>query len=72
MNRRHFLRNGSLTGFTLSAFSLESFLSPAAGIDARDRARMAGQFPLQEVTIDELQQKMSSGEYTSNPLPKCI
>ena len=29
MNRRHFLRAGSLTGFTFSALGLESFFSPS-------------------------------------------
>ncbi|HEY4063833.1 MAG TPA: amidase [Puia sp.] len=78
MNRRNFLRNGSLTGITLSAFTLESFLSkpaegahaqPPAGKDREGRELAAG-FPLQEVTIDELQQKMSSGEYTSKSITK--
>ena len=79
MNRRHFLKNGSLTGFTLSAFTLESFLSPAgAASTAKNKgdrpgladAALTREFPLQEATIDELQQKMSSGEYTSKSITK--
>jgi amidase len=90
MNRRKFLRNSSLTGFTLSALTLESFLpfrgkgdaaetgtntpeakelSPEIGNDAGWRAR-ATEFPLQEVTIDELQRKMNSGEYSSRSITK--
>jgi amidase len=80
MNRRHFLRNGSLTGLTFSALTLESFLSPGGGVkkegDAGSpvagaaSAAAAGDFALQEVTIDTLQQKMKSGEYTSNSITK--
>ena len=68
MNRRHFLRAGSLTGFSLSALSLESFFAPTArraapGIPGAD-------FPLLEVTIDELQARLASGEYNSVSLTK--
>ena len=63
MNRRNFLRAGSLTGFSFSAFGLESFFSPAT-----QRAAAAipdADFPLPEATIDQLQAKMTSGEYSS-------
>jgi amidase len=68
MNRRHFLRAGSLTGFSLSALSLESFFAPTArraapGISDAD-------FPLLEVTIDELQARLAGGEYNSVSLTK--
>jgi amidase len=63
MNRRNFLRAGSLTGFSFSAFSLESFFSPTA-------RRVAdvppdADFPLLEATIDQLQAGMAGGEYSS-------
>jgi amidase len=61
MNRRFFLRAGSLTGLGFSAFSLESFL-PKPGL--RD------DFPLLEQTIEQLQQRMVSGEYNSVALTK--
>ncbi|HUB59826.1 MAG TPA: amidase [Puia sp.] len=67
MNRRNFLRAGSLTGFSISAFSLESFFSsPARRPGARgvDSIPDAG-FPLLEMTVDQLQAKMTSGEYSS-------
>jgi amidase len=63
MNRRNFLRAGSLTGVSFSAFGLESFFSPAT-----QRAAAAipdADFPLPEATIDQLQAKMTSGEYSS-------
>ena len=78
MNRRNFLRNSSLTGITLSALTLESFLTPGNtpagkdimnGDEAPDGGLAEG-FPLQETTIDELQQKMKSGEYTSKSITK--
>jgi amidase len=68
MNRRNFLRAGSLTGFSLSALSFESFFSPAT-------RRTAGfvadaDFPLLEATIDQLQAGMTSGEYSSVSITK--
>jgi amidase len=79
MNRRHFLRNSSLTGFSFSALTLESFLSAgkrrgvpgAGGADGTPAAGTAAHdFPLLEATIDELQQKMNSGEYSSVSITK--
>jgi amidase len=68
MNRRHFLRAGSLTGFSFSALSLESFFS---GRSSRTAALIAAaDFPLLETTIDQLQQKMSSGEQSSVSITK--
>jgi len=56
MNRRSFLKNGSLTGLSLSALPFVPALS-----DPGHRA-------LEEATIDQLQQKMSSGVLTSRSL----
>ena len=68
MNRRNFLRAGSLTGFSFSALSLESFFPPATrraaeGIPNAD-------FPLLEATIDQLQARMASAEYSSVSITK--
>jgi amidase len=68
MNRRNFLRAGSLTGFSFSTLSLESFFSPAirrAGDGVPD-----ADFPLLETTIDQLQARMTSGEYSSVSITK--
>jgi amidase len=57
MQRRNFLKNSSLAGLTMATSSLLSFnekLTP-----------LAADFPILETTIDELQQKMKSGTYTS-------
>ena len=66
MNRRHFLRASSLTGFSFSASALESFFPSKP-----DRSSAAdADFPLLEMTIDNLQQKMGSGEYSSVSITK--
>jgi amidase len=83
MNRRKFLRNGAGTGLSLSALTLESFLSPARGkVGVPDGAAAGGtagvaaagtaahDFPLLEVTIDELQQKLNSGELSAVAITK--
>jgi amidase len=61
MDRRSFLRNGSLAGLSLSALSF-------AGPEGSGSPGLARDFPLEEATIDGLQQKMSSGELSSKSL----
>jgi amidase len=68
MNRRHFLRAGSLTGFSLSALSLESFFTPRSQKLANTSPD--ADFPLLEMTIDQLQSKMASGESSSVSITK--
>src|SRR5580658_552266 len=68
MNRRNFLRAGSLTGFSFSALSLESFLGPRSHRRGSDRPD--ADFPLPEATIDQLQAKMASGEYSAVSITK--
>jgi len=63
MDRRKFLKNGSLASLSLSALA---FTHPGTP----DYSVAAGDLPLTEATIDELQQKMSSGELTSKSLTK--
>src|SRR5580658_161111 len=68
MNRRHFLRAGSLTGVSFSALTFESFFLPKP-----QRSAYAGpgaDFPLLEMTIGDLQQKMGNGEYSSVSITK--
>src|SRR5262245_17546727 len=71
MNRRKFLRNSSVAGLTISSIAAGCGLheeaakqlhkAPAADVSKDD-------FVLNEVTIDALQQKMQSGEYTSKSI----
>jgi amidase len=73
MNRRNFLKNGSLTGFTLSSLALESFVSPVKDKNSNpdfSHQLATGEFALLEITIDELQQKMNTGEYSSTSITK--
>lgn len=67
MNRRNFLRNGSLAGFTLPALVKETAQS-ASAIKNYDEDNAFKDIDLNEVTIEELQQKMQSGELTSKSI----
>lgn len=81
MDRRKFLRNGSLAGLGLSSLT-NKILPPGPGgaasaqgsdvegASGHANAAGAGTFPLLETTIDDLQQKMQSGEYTSQSITK--
>jgi len=81
MDRRKFLRNGAAAGLGLSSLHLSIGPAKAAegtGPAAKDAAggtgpamkELAGadEFPLLEASIDTLQQKMQSGEYTSQSI----
>ena len=69
MDRRLFLRSGSLTGITLTATGLTSFGSMLSAKNLPE-INLLNNFELDEITIDELQQKMKSGETTSLALTK--
>lgn len=70
MDRRKFLRNGSLAGLSLSSLQFPSpdraGHVPTEPVEAPD----AADFPLLEATIDQLQQQMQSGERTSQSITK--
>ncbi|RNI29159.1 amidase [Rufibacter latericius] len=83
MNRRNFLRTGSLAGITLSAFGLGACATTPTATAAPETAtkETTGEatpattattdptdFQLNEVTIQELQRKMQSGELTSKAI----
>ncbi len=59
MNRRNFLRNGSLAGFTLPVLIKETASA------STENKNIYKDVDLNEVTIEELQQKMQSGALTS-------
>ncbi len=69
MDRRKFLRNTSVTGLALTGLASGSCVTPA---DKKDPEGSAGslvdEFPLNEITIDQLQQKMVGAEYTSRSI----
>lgn len=67
MNRRNFLRNGSLAGFTISTL-------PALAFDGKENTEneifFDDSFELNETTVDALQQKMQSGKLSSAAITK--
>ncbi|WP_242920306.1 amidase [Pontibacter liquoris] len=74
MDRRNFIRNGSLAGIALSAFTLEA-CSPGTAIKNTEEppaqeAAKTQEFTLNETTIRELQQKMQSGALSSSAITK--
>ena len=67
MQRRNFIKSGSIAGLALSVTAATSCNKlPAAKNESTDNAK--DDFALNEVTIDTLQQKMKSGEYTSQSI----
>ncbi len=64
MNRRFFLRNGSMAGVTLTAAGLSAFSTPARGT-SETTASLQDNFELDETTIDGLQQMMQNGKTSS-------
>jgi amidase len=67
MQRRNFIKTGSLAGITLSAIVTGS-CNPAPAAKEKNEAVTPDDFTLNEATIDILQQKMRSGEYTSGAI----
>ncbi|WP_066836309.1 amidase [Rufibacter ruber] len=74
MNRRLFIKAGSFAGLTLSAFGLGACASGANTAASEQPAPLLtdgpfkDNFKLNEATIQELQQKMQSGELTSKAI----
>jgi amidase len=64
MNRRNFLRNGSLAGLSVSAFSFASCNAPTSQKHSTD-SESNDEFELNEIQIDELQERMKTGKLTS-------
>ena len=66
MNRKHFLKTGTLAGFAFPA--LAAPLRNNASSEPILPGTSSTDFALDEITIDMLQQKMKSGEYTSQSI----
>jgi len=69
MNRRLFLRSGSLAGVSLTTTGLTAFGNSKAIISAAE-TELKDNFELDEVTIEELQQKMKTGQTNSVAITK--
>ena len=68
MNRRNFLKNSSAAGVSVAALSLIACNEqPAPKFETKVDE---DSFELNEITVDELQQKMKSGEYSSVAITK--
>ena len=70
MNRRFFLRSGSVAGITLTTTGLTAFSSKTTNNNTLLSPSLPDNFELDEVTIDELQQKMQSGKTTAVAITK--
>src|SRR3954449_6465404 len=66
MNRRHFLKNTSLAGFTIpTLITTTSVAANAADSQNEDELNNKQAFDIVEATIDDLQQRMKSNQFTS-------
>ncbi len=67
MNRRNFLRSGSLAGASIAAVSL-SGCQISVDKESKNAAEVADNFELNELTIDDLQLQMQKNEHNSRGL----
>ncbi|MGN6178196.1 MAG: amidase [Mucilaginibacter sp.] len=70
MHRRNFIKTTSLAGIGLSAISLGACKLPPSEQSKNNEPYdpKADHFELNEMTVDELQQKMANNEYTSHKI----
>ena len=69
MNRRNFLKNSSAAGVAITSFAVACDTTATNKNAEKENASTSPEdFKLNEITIDELQQKMKSGEYTSRSI----
>lgn len=67
MHRRNFLKSSSIAGLTLGSITVNSAFADKKQSDTIAE-KQTDEFILNEVTIDELQQKMHTNEYTSRSI----
>jgi amidase len=68
MQRRNFLKTGSLAGLTLSTLVAASCTQPSADKKTSENEGFTDDFELNEATISDLQKKMESGTHTSRAI----
>lgn len=68
MNRRSFLKAGTLAGVTLPACILSACQSPSSSSATSGASAQAPSFPIDEFSIAQLQEAMQRGLYTSEDL----
>jgi len=70
MNRRNFIRNTSVVSLSATALAAASCTTTTTKITTPETGTFTDDFVLNELTINDLQQKMKAGEYTSASLTK--
>ncbi|MEI7735728.1 MAG: amidase [Ferruginibacter sp.] len=73
MDRRKFIRNSSVAGLSVTALSFTACNTATSSNEDKNEnaagaATTTDNFVLNEMTIDELQQKMKAGEYSSHAI----
>jgi amidase len=70
MDRRKFLKSGSVAGIAATTLAVSSCQSPAPGStnNTPEDGKFTDDFELNEATIDMLQEKMKNGSYTSRSI----
>jgi len=70
MDRRNFLRTGSVAGLAATTLAVSSCQSPAPGStnNKAEDGKFTDDFELNEATIDMLQEKMKNGTHTSRSI----
>lgn len=72
MNRRKFIQNSALTGLSVATLSTVSCNNISEGdvsaMSGKEKEGIKDDFVLNEMTIDQLQEKMKKGEYTSKSI----
>src|SRR5687767_8046696 len=70
MDRRKFLKSGSVAGIAATTLVATSCQSPAPGSTKNnlEDGKFTDDFELNEATIDTLQEKMKNGSYTSRSI----
>ena len=68
MNRRNFLKNSSVAGVAITSFAVGCNTTGTNKAQKENASTSPEDFELNEITIDALQQKMKSGEYTSRSI----
>jgi amidase len=68
MNRRNFLKNTSVAGVAVTSLAVACNTNDTNKKSTSENTSSPEDFPLNEITIDELQQKMKSGDYSSRSI----
>ncbi|WP_460995976.1 amidase [Spirosoma harenae] len=70
MNRRRFIQQSSIVSVSAASLTAAACSSPQSASSSGDEKPFVDEFALNELTINDLQQKMKSGEYTSEVITK--